>query len=109
MASLDSNFDEIDLNLLFEAVDEWEKQDYAILGFIEAMKKYPFPDDMPDDVKEAMEEIKKYYIGKEKSLKANQEIRRERSTLIKAKIIMQKTDRASEKLFSGESSAEKDK
>ena len=98
MATLDSNFGEDDLNLLIEAITEWENHDRQMLSLIWAMKNNPLPADMTDDIKEAMERVKAHYLSKEKALKSQAQLRSERSILIKAKIIMQKQDRAIDQL-----------
>ncbi len=97
MSSLDSSFTSEDLNLLFEAITEWENRGSEMLIWINAMKNMPddtLPDDMPEEVKENVKKLRKYYLSKEKDFKSTHQLKAERSTLLKAKIIMQKTDAA---------------
>ena len=101
MGTLESTFSEADLDLICEAIDIWERQGRGILGLIEDMKRCPCPDclqDAPEEVKEAVEKLRQHLLGQEKELKSTQQVKTERSTLLKAKIIMQKMDCATAKL-----------
>jgi hypothetical protein len=101
MSTLESAFTEEDLSLLFEALDEWERLGTETLFFIQQFEQMPpLPENTSPEVVEHVNRLRNHYLSIRKDAEQTIKVRRERACLVKAKVVLQKTDLAIEKLGS---------
>ena len=98
MATLESKFSRADIDTLIGSVDEWEtsgNQEYHLLNMV---KSAPMP---PEDHEafEMMSHIKEHFLKREREIKESRETRQEKATLLKAKLMLVRTDMGIEQLF----------
>ena len=101
MATLESDFESPDLDVLLEAMDEWEKVGGEALQIIKFLKDFPADlmlKDAPEEVMEAFQHFKKNHLSKEREVLSKRKLRGERATLLKAKIILMKQEAAMDRL-----------
>jgi hypothetical protein len=99
MAVLESSFTEDDLSLVFEALDEWERMGTELLFFIQQFEQMPpLPENASPEVVEHVNRIRNHYLSIKKDAELTIKVRRERACLVKAKVVLQKTELAIEKL-----------
>jgi hypothetical protein len=97
---LEADFTEQDLQTMLDALDDWEMQDMGFLELIDKIKHIPNPpEDSSPDYVEAFTEFKKHMLSQEDKVRKNRNIRREKATLLKAKIILMNQARAAEKFL----------
>lgn len=107
MDSLKAKLDLHDIEVLIEAVGEWESlgnQDYYIA---QQVKNIPLPDEEEnEDAYKYISAVKKHFAEREKDIKAARAVRQEQSTFLRAKLFMMKQSQGVEKLWEApESSA----
>lgn len=96
MSDWNSDLSLDDAKLLIEILEQWEKggdcSSYELLQSLKTVSDQPMPENMPDELKEhikkAIDKLKSDLIPKEKDLKNGAEVRKERATLLRAKLII---------------------
>ena len=98
MGTLESKFTRVDLDTLIEAMGDWEtmgNHDFHVLGIIKNMP-------MPAEDHEAFEyikEIKDHFLKREREINDSRMLRQERAILLKAKLILVRSDMGVSQLF----------
>lgn len=95
-----AEFTKEDLKTILESLCEWEGKD-DMLSTIEKVKQIRNPEEgeVPDDFRDAFISFRTKLLRQEGEARNNREIRCERATLLKAKIILMNQRRAAEKAF----------
>lgn len=98
MSELSSKFSQQDIETLIESMDDWElmgNQEYHILQMI---KSAPLP---PEDHEayDVMSQIKDHFKKRERDIKKNRQIRQERATFLKCKLMMVRNDLGANELW----------
>lgn len=98
---IDADFSDQDMDVIIEAVEDWETRDMELLTLIDKLRLIPDPPDDPEnpEYREHFLEFKKHMLGQESKAKETRKMRRERATMLKAKIILMKQARTAEKLM----------
>ena len=87
MATLNSNLTTEDLEVLIEAMDEWEhigNGDFAVMMYA---KNIPLPSENEESY-EAVKKLKEHFVDNEKKIILARDVRREKATFLKAKLLM---------------------
>src|SRR4051812_42429137 len=95
---LEADFTTKDMDIILDALDEWETKDAGLLEFIEKLKTVPDPKEDVES-RENFMEFKKQMLSQESKARSNKKHRREQAVLLKAKIILMNQDKAVNKLF----------
>jgi len=98
--TIPAEFTKEDLKTILESLEDWEAKD-GLLYTIEKLKQMRNPEEgeVPDDFREAFVSFRTYMLNQEGEARMNKELRRERATLLKAKIILMNQRKAAEKAF----------
>lgn len=115
MSELKGELNSDDLQVLMEAMDHWERGEQHTLQMCKILRAIPegeeldrlleetVPESIRDSLRAQVISEKRQVDSKEKEAKANLEIRREKSILLRAKLILMKQSAAVDQLFSGSS------
>lgn len=92
-----------DCKFLIEILQEWEQGgECSKLEFIQSLKSISIPDILPDELREhiepALEKVKKDMLPQEREVKHGAEVRREKATLLRAKLIILSQSLTADKL-----------
>lgn len=98
--TIPAEFTKEDLKTILESLEDWEGKD-DMLSTIQKLKQMRNPEEgeVPDDFREAFISFRTHLLNQEGEARNNREIRCERATLLKAKIILINQRRAAEKAF----------
>lgn len=97
---LDGEFTPQDLEVMLDALDEWETKDVELLELIEKLKHIPDPpEDANEQYREHFLEFKKHMLSQEHKARSNKKQRREKAVLLKAKIILMNQSRAADQIM----------
>jgi hypothetical protein len=104
--TIQSDFTKEDYRTILEALDDWEFKDVELLNMIQKLKHLEDPPEgsCPDDFRESFMSFRQHMLSQEADAKQRREIRREKSTLLKAKIILMNQRKAAEKALEDASS-----
>lgn len=99
--TIQSEFTKEDLKTILESLDDWEGKDMELLHIIEKLRQMRNPEEgeVPDEFREGFISFRTHMLNQEGEARKNREIRRERATLLKAKIILMNQRKAAEKAF----------
>jgi hypothetical protein len=99
MAILESEFTEDDLSLVFDALDEWERMGTELFFIIQQFEQIPpLPENTAPEIVEHVNRMRNYYLSLKRDAEQTLKVRRERACLVKAKVVLQKTEMVIEKL-----------
>lgn len=98
MSELNSKFSREDIETLIESVSDWEtigNHDYHVLQTVKSM---PMPPE-EHEAYESMTQIKEYFRNRERDIMASRAVRQEKSTFIRAKLMMVRREMGISELF----------
>ena len=96
---LDADFNDSELETLLDSLDEWESQSAELLNMIDKLRKMGDPPDGADeDYKRDFGQFRDHILGQEQKAKKDKKVRREKATLLKAKVILLQQRSAIERL-----------
>lgn len=101
MQGLSADFTDQDLDLVFDLLDSWERQPQSELSMVQMLQQSPLGkmmEGMPEGMQQSYGEFNNMLSSKEKQIKDTVQVRKERATLLKAKILLLKQTRAIDKL-----------
>jgi hypothetical protein len=98
MAELNSKMTREDLEVLIEAMGDWEALGNHEFHVLQMIKGAPLP---PDDHEayEIMAQIKEHYRKREKEIQASRAVRQERAVFVKAKLMLARIEIGTTKFF----------
>jgi len=91
MSSLDSAFVKEDINILIEAVDDWEKLNTREYAMMMAIKNMPMPSE-DNETYGTIKALKQQASQHEKTITQEKEFNQERAVFLKAKLYLAKKD-----------------
>lgn len=98
MSQLSSALNKSEIDILIEAMSEWEaigNHEFHVLGIV---KKHPMPDEEGEQY-DFIKAIKDHYKKREREIQESRTIRQERAILTKAKLVMIRQDLNACQLF----------
>ena len=98
MGQLTSALNKEEIEVLIEAMNNWEAIGNQEIYLMSLVQKQPMPDEN-DETYEFVKAIKEHYKKHEKDIKTTREIRQEKSILTKAKLVMIRQDLGINELF----------
>jgi hypothetical protein len=98
MGTLESKFSRHDIETLIESMSDWETLGNEEFHILNMVKSAPMP---PEDHEayEMMRSIKDHFSKREMEIKENRGMRQERATLLKAKLMLVRSDMGIDQLF----------
>lgn len=98
MAELNTKFTRSDLETLIESMGDWEMLGDHEHRVLEMIKGAPMP---PEDHEayDIMSQIKNHYKKREREINASRQVRQERATLLKAKLMLVRMELGTNQFF----------
>lgn len=119
---IERDFTSQELDALMDALDDWEYRDVEMLSVIERLKRLPEPPAINEEdfeteesfnyaknYRESFVSFKKQMLEQEDKARSDRKFRRERATMLKAKIILMKDSKAADDIFDDAAAAVKKK
>lgn len=105
MGELSSKFSQQDIETLLESMDDWELMGNQEYHFSQMIKSVPLP---PEDHEsyDVMIQVKEHFKKREKDIKRGRQIRQERATFLKCKLMMARNDLGAKELWDIAANAE---
>jgi hypothetical protein len=102
------DFNGADLETILDALDGWEAESMSLLQMVEKMKQMGEPpDDMDEDYRKHCIQFRNHIISQEDKARKDKKVIREKSTLLKAKVILLQQQRGIDELFAQADATEK--
>jgi len=107
MESLKAALNMTDLELLLEAVGEWESVGNYEFSVMQQIKNIPVPDEEEnEEAHKYIMAVKEHFKKREKEIKAARSVRQEQSTFLRAKLFMIKQKTGMDKLWTNPDDAD---
>ena len=87
MAELSSKFSRDDIDVLIDAMGDWESIGNHEYNVMHMVKNYPMPD-RDEESYDFVKNIKEHFRKREKEIKNERSVRQERAILVKAKLVL---------------------
>lgn len=98
MSQLNSKFTRDDIDNLIDSVSAWEMEHQHQYHSLQIVKQIPMPpEDHPSY--DYIKALKKEFIDRERSIKADQKVNQEKAVFLKAKLMLIRQDMAIDQLF----------
>jgi MarR-like DNA-binding transcriptional regulator SgrR of sgrS sRNA len=96
--TIKGDFTKDDMQTILDALESWEAKDLELLETIEKLKHMNTPEEgeVPENFRESFCSFRTHMLNQESRAKKDREIRREKCTLLKAKIILMNQRKAAE-------------
>lgn len=105
MAMIEGKLTSEDVEVLIESMDYWETTGNREFHIMEMFRNMPLPE--PDhEAFEPIKEAKKYFAGRERDIKADRALRKEKATILKAKLMLMRQDMAVDRIFNVDTSVD---
>lgn len=98
MAELKSAFSRDDIEVLIDAMSDWESIGNHEYHVMQMVKSHPMPD-TEDESFEFVKNIKEHFKKREKEIKSERIIRQEKAILVKAKLVLLRQEGGITQLF----------
>jgi len=98
MAMLEGKLSLDDIELLIDSMGYWESAGNQDFHMMQMVKNAVLPDE-DDDSFEFVKRVKEHFSGREKEIKADRSLRQEKATMLKAKLMLMRSDMGVDWLF----------
>jgi hypothetical protein len=98
MAMIEGKLTSEDVEVLIESMDYWETTGNREFHIMEMFRNMPLPE-ADHEAFEPIKEAKKYFAGRERDIKADRALRKEKATILKAKLMLMRQDMAVDRIF----------
>lgn len=98
MAMLEGKLTPEDVEVLIESMDFWETSGNREFHIMQMFKNMPLPE-QDHEAYEPVKEAKNYFAARERDIKADRSLRKEKATILKAKLMLMRSDMAVDRVF----------
>jgi hypothetical protein len=98
MATLEGKLTPDDVEVLIESMDFWETSGNREFHIMQMFKNMPLPEE-DHEAFEPIKEAKQYFAGRERDIKADRSLRKEKATILKAKLMLMRSDMTVDRIF----------
>lgn len=87
-----------DVEVLIESMDFWETSGNREFHIMQMFKNMPLPE-QDHEAYEPVKEAKQYFAARERDIKADRSLRKEKATILKAKLMLMRSDMTVDRVF----------